>query len=520
MNLSRKGKYTLSIFLDKVFEHSQHNPDFNILFDSDRSWSWVELLSKAYEYGKLFQSMEIDAHCTAIPILTSRSGECIAAILGAMLSGLAFAPLNRNQPNSRLESCMGALGANFVINPSRNLIKTKWERVMTPDEDVLNVFGRNKSFAAHFSGKHLGPDDNLYVLFTSGSTGKPKGVIATHSNILNTVEWSRSLIDWLETDVIGCCTDFSFDISMFDLFSSIFANIPIVILSNPKNVDVTLDEINTHNVSSIFGVPTFFSSISQGETLADGRLKNLRRILSGGDFFPPAHVLRWVQKRPDIDVFNVWGPTETSIVNTMHRVNSSDVEKLTVGGPLSVGRAHPRMEILLIDETDGPFNSPNKHGEICMLGECVTRGYIGTSEIEKSPYTEFFGKRCFKTSDIGFFDENQDLFIVGRKGTTVKIAGFRIDLVEVEAAATKLKGIKNACAFVLKTQNPAIRSLAIVVELKDGQNEFDLFHFKSSLRTLLPKYMVPKKVIVSDNLPTNINGKIDRKKVVEQNSAA
>ena len=83
-----------------------------------------------------------------------------------------------------------------------------------------------------------------------------------------------------------------------------------------------------------------------------------------------------------------------------------------------------------------------------MLGECVTKGYIGTSEIDKSPYTEFFGKRCFKTSDIGFFDENQDLFIVGRKGTTVKIAGFRIDLVEVEAAATKLHGIKNACAFV------------------------------------------------------------------------
>ena len=134
--------------------------------------------------------------------------------------------------------------------------------------------------------------DEFYVLFTSGSTGDPKGVKLSYENILNTIIWSRNYISWNKNDKIGIATQFSFDLSIFDLFTGLFLNVPMFIFSDPKNPIQSIKEINKKKITSILSVPVFFSNFYQ-YNLLQKKFPSLRRIMSAGDFFPPQTILAW-----------------------------------------------------------------------------------------------------------------------------------------------------------------------------------------------------------------------------------
>ena len=114
----------------------------------------------------------------------------------------------------------------------------------------------------------------------------------SYFNIFNTIIWSKKYLKWKKDDCIGLATEFSFDISMFDLFSALFYNVPIYIFSNPSNPLVTLREINKYLITSIFSVPSFFSNFSHYGVL-EKNFYPLRQIISGGDYFPPKEILKW-----------------------------------------------------------------------------------------------------------------------------------------------------------------------------------------------------------------------------------
>ena len=159
---------------------------------------------------------------------------------------------------------------------------------------------------------------------------------------------------------------------MFDVFTSFYFDIPLAIYSNPSDVIQVVAETATFRITSVFAVPTFFSQILRNGLVNDPRLGGLRRIIAGGDFFPPSHVLGWIESLPSVNIFNVWGPTETSIVNTMHKIGASDIPPLRQGRPAPVGKSHPRMQFHLVDESGTILREANQRGEICMFGACAS----------------------------------------------------------------------------------------------------------------------------------------------------
>lgn len=499
--------------LKRIWQAAARNPGKGIIYDSRQVWTWRSLLWRAQGYADALQACCADSSETPIvPILVDRTGETVAAILGVLISGRGFAPLSAQQPSSRLAHCISALNAQAAI-----FLGTAECRHADPNFPKLRrviPLPHNGESGLPPQPIDSEPNQVLYVLFTSGSTGVPKGVLADYGNIENTMLWSMDMLDWRPEDVIGCGTNFFFDISMFDLFTTFYFDIPLAIYSNPSDVTQVVAETAEFRITSIFAVPTFFSQILRNGFVNDPRLSELRRIIAGGDFFPPAHVLGWRESLPWVDIFNVWGPTETSIVNTMHRISVSDVPPLRQRRPAPVGKSHPRMQFHLLDESGAILREANQRGEICMYGACVTRGYLGDPEKTSQAYIELEGHRAFRTQDLGYVDEDGNLFIVGRMGATVKVAGYRIDLGEVETAAVSLPGVHLACGFVHEAGEDH-QELWLAIEPNERNAALDIFSVKKGLRAVLPAYMVPKRIFMLEALPRNANAKIDRKAIRE-----
>lgn len=495
-----------------ILKWAEQDPSKVILYDSQRTWTWQELLDRGCQYHDALQrECSLGRKPIAVPIIISRTGETIAAMLGALISGMAFAPLSAAQPIQRLQHCFSALEADFVLSAqdsSSEDISPVIKQIRTPKDAPVRL--------PSLSALPDVPEDQvLYVLFTSGSTGAPKGVLVTRKNLLNTIDWSREIIDWREGDVMGCATNFYFDLSMFDTFTCFLHNVPLAIYSNPSEAISVLEETNRFKVTSIFSVPVFFSQFIKFDLTKEARVASLRRIIAGGDFFSPAHMLTWYRSLPKVAIYNIWGPTETTIVNTMHRVNDSDVPRLESGTYPPVGRRHPMMPFILLDENGKLIEKPHTHGEIYMLEDCVTKGYLGDPELTQKYYGEMNGSRSFRTQDMGYIDEDGNLFILGRIGNTVKISGYRIHLGEIESAATQFPQVHLACACVMQRAE-GIKELWLAVEPVDQNKEIDIFSLKQFLRKHLPMYMVPKRIVVFNPLPKNPNGKIDRRDILER----
>ena len=464
----------------------------------------MEVLERAAAYRDALDArLSSTGGEVAVPLLVDRTGETIAAILGILMSGRAFAPLSPDQPVERLRSCLTALQASdtlIVTDPAT-------QRALAEGLGVEPIALEADARGTPSRPDEPEPDRLLYVLFTSGSTGTPKGVMVSHGNIENTMLWSRDVIDWQEGDVMGNVAPFFFDISMFDLFTLAYFGVPLAIFSNASDVHRTLAEIEEHNITSIFSAPVFFSQFVRTNKLGDPKFDVLRRIISGGDFFPPAHILEWQENRPSTEVRNIWGPTETTILNTIHLINDRDRPSLEAGKYPPVGQAHLRMPFVLLKE-DGQVASANEPGEICMIGPSVTLGYLKDEVRTQEVYFEWEGRRAFRTRDLGEVDEDGNLFMLGRIGSMVKVAGYRVELGEIESAAARIPGIALSGAFVHEVA-PGLQQIHLAVETGPG-TILDIAKVKQQLRQLLPSYMVPKRIFVLEELPRSLSGKIDR----------
>jgi D-alanine--poly(phosphoribitol) ligase subunit 1 len=488
-----------------IWHAAIRTPDRIIVKDASRTWTWRALLSRADAYARALDS----SPTPIVPLFCGRNGDSIAAILGCLLAGRAFAPLAPDQPAERLRSCLDKLGATVCISTLEGNLP---DAVLSAGITVVRPAA--DSGAGIPAAPHFDPAAVAYVLFTSGSTGAPKGVMVGYGNLANTIAWSTDVLPWTSDDVTGIVVNFYFDISMFDVFAALRHDVPVAIISKPGALAETMAEIEAFGVTSIFAAPAFFSQFVRTQTMTHPALRSLRRIVSGGDFFPPAHVLAWMDARPDVAIFNVWGPTETSIVNTMHMVTEADRPALQMGKHAPVGRAYPRMPLVVVDEQlrTVPAGTP---GEVCMVGACVTHGYMQDPERTALAYVTINGERAYRTQDLGAVDESGQLRILGRLGAMTKVNGHRVDLGEVEGAVTVMPGVHQAAAFLRETE-PGIQELWIAIEPVDSAAPPDIFALKQALRGRVPAYMVPKRIVFVAAMPLTPNGKVDRRAVADQ----
>lgn len=475
---------------DTIVQNRTLQPDFIILSDPKGNYTWQQLFDLAEKHTKNSVSKE-----PFLVFYSDKNVHSVAVILSCLMQNKAFIPVSREQPIERLKSILESLNHQSIYDPSTGSFI---------DFLVNNSIANNSSF-------YQSMERSLYVLFTSGSTGTPKGVKITEANMNNTLEWGSTQFPWDINDIIGIVTSFHFDISLFDLFTGMIKGIRMHIFADILDPKKFCNEIFEFRVSSIFSTPSLFGLVAN---LNDPNLisgSNLRRIISGGDFFLPSDIIYWYVNFLNIEMYNVWGPTETTIVNTAHKITSTDIARLRDKKNIAIGQSTTEMPIVICEPDTYPINiltQPQEIGEIVVVGDSVGSGYLDPKIDSQKNFVLINGKPAYRTGDLGFIEDGE-IYMIGRNANLIKYQGYRIDPREVESHLIGKFGIKNCCLVLAKN---SIQNLNLVLLIEvSADKSCTVSQIKNVLRNKLPKYMTPKEIIFLDRLPLNSNGKIDRK---------
>ena len=269
-----------NFFISRIISNLKKNPKKKFLFDSKKNITSSQLLNLS-----IINSYKLkNIRSKYVPIIVDRNIESVIAILSVIFAKKIFCPISKDFPNDRIINLLELLNVDHVINCSN-------KKINFSNEIKIKLKNDKKFYKVNYEDIH----QTFYLLFTSGTTGKPKGVKLSFKNIINTLIWSKKYLNWSKHK-IGIATQFSFDISMFDLFSGLYFNVPIYIFKNPSNPIETLKEIKKNKVTSIFSVPTFFSNFVKYDILKY-KIDNLKRIISGGDFFSHKDIKQWQEKQ-------------------------------------------------------------------------------------------------------------------------------------------------------------------------------------------------------------------------------
>jgi D-alanine--poly(phosphoribitol) ligase subunit 1 len=455
-------------------------------------------------YGELRQRSDaLAAHLvklfgddpTPVAVLGHREPQMLIAFLAAAKSRKPYIPLDTVLPQQRLDKILAIARPAFLLTP----------------EDVIKLSSSGAPAPVICTER----DDPFYILFTSGSTGEPKGVIITLGCLQNFVAWmleEQRFLPFRETFLNTA--PFSFDLSVMDLYCSLCTggtlfSISRELVANPKMLYRTF---RNSGATTWVSTPSFAQMCLVEEKFAEEMLPHVRRFLFCGETLGAHTAAHLLDRFPQAQVWNMYGPTEATVAVTSVRIDHSILEKYS---PLPVGRAMPAADVFVVNGA-GDVLPENQQGEIVIAGPNVSPGYLGRPDLTATSFFEYCGSRAYRTGDHGRLRDAL-LFFEGRMDSQVKLNGYRIELGDIEANLLGLSTVRDAVVTpVLKNGAPQSLAAFVVLSKETAASHFDLTQsLRRQLSERLPVYMVPRKFVFRDSFPMTANGKVDRARLAQ-----
>ena len=509
-----------------IAQQAQARPDRTALVFGTQRMSYGELNACANQLARhlLAQGVQRDDR---VGIAAERSLDMLVGLLAIMKTGAAYVPLEPTLPADRLQYMIEDSGLQLlVLQPKfRNDLRAALpasgniRMVLLDGTDWAQASTENPSVPVHRNGL-------AYVMYTSGSTGKPKGVGNRHVSLFNQLVWMEALFQSGGNDVVLQKTPYSFDVSLLELFWPLTNGSTLVIAAPGDHRDPArlMDVIRTHGVTTIHFVPSMLQAFMAHDVAA--HCASLKRIICIGEALPASVTHDVLQRLPQVDLYNMYGPTEAAIDVTSWLCRPDDVLNVPIGRPVSDTRAYV-LDAALRLVPQGTM------GELYLGGISLARGYVNRPDLTAerfvaSPFGEG-GERLYRTGDLVRWNDAGQLEYLGRIDEQVKVRGFRIELGEVEAQLLQVPGVREAVVVARGTAQgtqlvgyvsglsagsagASSREAADAASDANGRDdELDGADIRQRLKAALPDYMVPSLIVVLDALPLNANGKIDRK---------
>lgn len=432
-----------------------------------------------------------------IAIESEKNPELIFAIFALMDLKIPFTIINRSVPKQRREYMRKKAGVSYTI-VTDPYYGTSDSKIIKLDINSINnstgSTGRNTVNCNYWS-------TIAYILFTSGTTGFPKGVEVTREGLANFIDSIPKIIEGLNNGKIASFTNNMFDIFFLESIMALSIGMEVylpdeTINRNPANYVEFLiaNEIDTLQIT-----PSMVNMLEMYDSRMDW-LKNIKILMIGGEPFPEK-ILTKLSSLKNIRIYNMYGPTETTIWSTVAELTGK--EKVNIGKPIANTEVSIRHD-------DGSLSKAGEIGEICISGVGLARGYVNDIPLTQRFFKNKNGSRYYCTGDLGKLNDDGYLEYIGRIDNQVKINGFRIELEEIESVILKYDGINDVCVSVKKTERS--ESLVAFV-VKYGV--VDLDKLKEFMRRYLPEYMIPSQIVIIREMKYTPNGKKDRKSLIE-----
>ena len=435
-----------------------------------------------------------------VGIAVERSLEMVVGLLGILKAGGAYVPIDPAYPADRQAYMLENSQAPVVLTQSslRDALPVGDATVVCIDSDWHEIATRAQSAP----DVAMDPEQLAYVIYTSGSTGKPKGVQIPHRALVNFLVTMQRTPGLERADVLVAVTTLSFDIAGLELYLPLITGARVVIASAATSGDprALASLLETSGATVMQATPTTWRMlVDAGWTPPTGGLKGL----CGGEALPVA--LADAVAGLGVELWNMYGPTETTIWSTCARV--------LAGEPITIGRPIANTTLYVLDQhlQPVPVGVP---GELWIGGDGLARGYRGRDDLTEERFlADPFrpGERMYRTGDLVRYRADANVEYIGRIDHQVKVRGFRIELGEIETVLTAHPAVGSA--VVVARGSAADAELAAYV-IPHGV-PVAAHALRQYLTTKLPAYMVPSTVTTLDAFPLTPNGKVDRKALPE-----
>jgi D-alanine--poly(phosphoribitol) ligase subunit 1 len=433
-----------------------------------------------------------------IGLVVNDSIETYASIFAIWLEGHSYVPLHPHQPFDRSLEIISQAEIGLVIDSS--------------PESILTNMAIIESAKLQFVALNLEPKITLdealaYILFTSGSTGKPKGVPITRGNIGNFIEsfWKVGF-HINQNDRCLQCFDLTFDVSVQSYL--------VPLTRGACTYTIPHDQIKYSYIYGLFEEHKLtFGAMAPSMIrylrpyLDEINVPSMRYNILTAEASPLELINEWSKCIPNAELFDFYGPTEATIYCTYYKFNRNGTNK-HLNGLSSIGKPMNGLAAIIIDE-ERKILGANQKGELCISGEQLTAGYWKNPEKSSESFfeMEYDGaqRRFYKTGDYCYMDNDGDIMYSGRVDFQVKIQGYRIELGEIEYHAREFINGQNAVAISFENSTGGTE-IALFIEGKLADTDVLVNYLKSKI----PYYMIPSKVLCNDKFPLNLNGKVDR----------
>jgi amino acid adenylation domain-containing protein len=437
-----------------------------------------------------------------VGVMATRDAWLVPALLGVHGARAVYLPLDPTLPEARLRTMLDLAGAHVVLASS----DARAERVVGA-EPLVRLEDVAPSTQPMLEPQ---PDDLAYVIFTSGSTGTPKGVEVPQAALANFLASMAHEPGFAPGARLLAITTIGFDIAGLELFLPLVAGGTVVLADRETARDgrALAAALGERCIDVLQATPATWRLLLDGGWPGDPALK----ALVGGEAVTPDLAAALAARTAE--AWNVYGPTETTIWSTIHRMRADDAF-VSIGRPID----HTTVYVVSADGEPSPVGVP---GEIVIGGRGVARGYRGRPELtaERFAPDPFDAARgpVYRTGDVGRWRADGRLEHLGRSDDQVKLRGFRVELGEVEAALAAHPDVAAAAVSVRRDRMGQASLVAYVVPRDNATvTSTDARRF---LAKRLPDYMLPAHLVTLDRLPLTASGKVDRRALPDPLGAA
>ena len=442
----------------------ERTPDAVAVEFEKETLTYGELNSRANQLANYLLSIGVTTE-TLVGICMERSIEMLTAVLAVMKAGGSYVPLDPAYPAQRLSYVIEDSKLQVLLTQQHLLPQLPPSLASASDLQLICLDADHQAILSHSdqslpslaSASHL-----AYTIYTSGSTGQPKGVQISHRALVNFLSSMRDLPGLSASDVLLSVTTLSFDIAGLELYLPLMTGARLVLVSRDTAIDGRLlaRTIEDSQATIMQATPATWRLLLEAQWAGSEQLT----MLCGGEALSAELAQRLIERGASL--WNMYGPTETTIWSTIKQVTEVKSSIVEIGRPI----ANTQTYILNSHLQPVPVRVA---GELYIGGAGLAQGYLQRPELTAErfipdPYSEEAGARMYRTGDVARYLANGELEYVGRVDSQVKVRGHRIELGEIEAALAQHPEVGEA--VVVAKEEEAGGEKRLVAYLVSGQD--------------------------------------------------